>query len=93
MLIGLSRLTERIFMYQPVYWTNAKARTSTGDSALTTVVLWDWDEKKGKAVADGQQGQVDVYMTSYAECDLTIGVKRSHGVGEQDEKVQARSHL
>jgi hypothetical protein len=63
-------------MLQGVYWTNAEARTNEGGRENVTVIMWDWDVKQGKAVLDsGPHRIIDVYMTDYCECDLTIGVK------------------
>jgi hypothetical protein len=65
-------------MLQAVYWTGAEARTGEVGRETVTVVMWDWDTKHGKAVPDrGPHRIVDVYMTDYSECDLTVGVNAS----------------
>ncbi len=57
-----------------VRWENEQATRVDGTQVACTVILWDYEAKSGKAVIAGE-GMVDVYVTSYALGDLTIGKK------------------
>jgi hypothetical protein len=58
-----------------VRWENEQAQRADGTKVACTVILWDDEAKAGKAVIAGE-GIVDVYVTSYALGDLTIGQKQ-----------------
>ena len=55
---------------QFVWWPNEKALRCDGREVLVTIFFWDYEKREGKAWL-GQQ-VVDVFMTDYTLCDLTI---------------------
>jgi hypothetical protein len=68
----------RAHSYKPVYWEHEQAQDGNGGGEKTVdVVWWDYDAKVGKAVVSQSGDFVDVFVTDYAEGDLTIGVRDS----------------
>ncbi len=63
-------------MFHPVCWPHEDAQDDNGVRKVT-VILWEYEAKVGRARIGNCGPQVAVFLTDYAEGDLTIGVKNA----------------